>query len=1014
MPFSPSISQFLAAPDDARRIGPYRCKELLDKAGTAPVYRAVEEHAGLSLREVAIKIFDIGQPKAGAAPEGWQARVVDEARALCRVQHPNVIRFHTLATDPKRGLMGLVMEFADGISVDRQLADKAIADLPPGDARRVALAVEVGIDISAALEAAHEARVVHCNVKPSNIIFTAGTHKLLNFGIAGADAENDDAAKRDDLELDDLPPESIGRKAATLIKVSLEKSDKPDAKKTITGTIGYVDPVCVKTTSRPTAASDLYSLGAVLYQCIAGYVPAVAASKQAGVDIAAVDRNVITGDTPAVPLAEVAPGTPHALAKLIDSLVSAKRDARPRSAELVLRELEQIRSALAGRERGLPKEERGPFPGLERYEASDRDVFFGRSAEMAGAIELLRTRGLVGIVGLSGAGKSSITRAGLVPAIEEGALGGWPKKYRSVLVTPGKDLKGALSAALEKMLGAPTDPHPEAIAEQLAANVDAKGEGILILVDQLEEVVTKFDKKNEKGRIAALELLSRLAEGHMGVRVIVCVRRDLLDQTLEIDPLFARALSKGIQLLAPLTSTGWSEVVDQALEAYDYSFEDANLRKDVLSDLKGRETAMTLVQFGLTRLWAARDEKKKTIPRAAFSGSGGMKNALEDHANEAIAAKDISKDTLRNVLLEMTTPEGTRTHVEMDVLTKRYGEEAKEAIFALTKARLVVAEQDGFTFVHDSVLRDWGLVRGWLQEARDDRLLVAHVERDAARWDESKDAAELWRKSRLHAAVELWKKAGSPLSETAKSFLAAGVKEAQRAERARFSVAVLVVGLVLGAALIYAKTSHDAAVQARRDADALSAALADVKALKLQADEAAGEAAATAALVQDLRAKMSKDQAAYGANVAAAMKKVANATSLDGAKSATADLKAPPAQAQSLVAGLAGGPSIPKPTDNGPSPTGGGAFDQGAIERVVNQRKAGVKRVCLDRGSSTASTTKVSATITIAPNGSVQNVAASGDDPAVASCIQQQLHNWSFPAPGETTTVQIPFVFVRQ
>lgn len=1025
MSFSPAISQFIAAPDAARRIGPYRCKELLDQAGTAPVYRAVEEHGGLSLREVAIKLFDIGiappaaEPgaRASIAPSGWQARVVDEARALCRVQHPNVIRFHTLATDPKRGLMGLVMEFAEGVSVDRQLAEKPIVDLPPGDAKRIALAVEVGIDTAAALAAAHEARVTHCNVKPSNIIFTKGTHKLLNFGIATADVEKEDGAKRDDLDLDDLPPESIGRKAATLLKPSPEKADKPDAKKKapLTGTIGYVDPVCVKTTSRPTASSDLYSLGAVLYHCIAGCVPAVAASKKAGVDLVAVDRNVITGDSPAVPLADVAPGTPPALAKLIDSLVSPKRDARPRSADAVLRELEQIRSVLAGRERGLPKEERGPFPGLERYEATDRDVFFGRSAEIAGVIELARTRGLVGIVGLSGSGKSSITRAGLLPAIEEGALGGWPKKYRSVLVTPGKDLMGALSAALEKVVGQPLDAHPEAIAEQLAENVDAKGEGIVILVDQLEEVVTKFEPKAEKGRIEALELLSRLAEGHMGVRVIVCVRRDLLDQTMEIDPLFARALSKGIQLLAPLSSTGWSEVVDQSLEAYGYSFEDAELRKDVLKDMKGRESAMTLVQFGLTRLWAARDTKTKTIPRAAFSGKGGIKNALEDHANEAIESKNIPRDTLRNVLLEMTTPEGTRAHVEMDVLTKRYGDDAKEAIFALTKARLVVAEQDGFTFVHDSVLKEWGLVRGWLQEARDDRLLVAHVERDAARWDESKDPAELWRKSRLAAGVEIWKKNASPLSETAKSFLAAGVKEAQKAERARFGVAVLVVGLILGAALIYAKTSHDAAVQARSDADKLAAALADVKALKQQADENAGEAAATAALIQDLRAKMLADQKAYGANVAATMKKVQNATSLDSAKSATADLKAPSTAANQLVAGLTGGgPAIPKPTDTGPSPTGGGTFDQGAIERVVNQRKAGVKRICLDRGSSTASTTKVSATITIAPNGAVQNVATSGDDPAVASCIQQQLKTWSFPPPGETSTVQIPFVFVRQ
>jgi eukaryotic-like serine/threonine-protein kinase len=1011
MPFSPRIRDFLAAPDDARRLGPYRCKELLDKAGSAPVYRAVEEHGGMSLRDVAVKLFDIGETKVGGADGGWQARVVDEARALCRVQHPNVIRFHTLATDPKRGLMGLVMEFAEGISVDRELAD-----LPPGDARRVALAVEIGIHISAALAAAHEAGVVHCNVKPSNIMFTSGTHKLINFGIAASvrpiREKTEDEATRDGLALDDLPPESIGRKAATLDKAAADTATP------ITGTIGYVDPVCLKTTSAPTAASDLYSLGATLYECLAGDVPALATAKKAGGK--GVDKKVLVGDAHAAPLADVAPSAPADLAKLVDALVSPTRDARPRSADAVLRALERIRSALAGRERGLPPEERGPFPGLERYEASDRDVFFGRSAEIAGVIELARTRGLVGIVGLSGSGKSSITRAGLLPAIEEGALGGWPKKYRSVLATPGTDLMAALDKALAKLLGAPLDKHPEAIAEQLAADVDDKGDGIVILVDQLEEIVTKHDAKNADGRAKGLELLSRLAEAHAGVRVIVAVRADLLDAALAIDPHFARALSRGIQLLGPLSSGAWEEVLDQSLEAYGYRFEEDALRKDVLADLKGRESAMTLVQFGLTRLWGARDQKKKVIPRAALGGKGGMKSALEDHANLAIEAKKIPKDTLRSVLLAMTTPEGTRDHVELDVLTKRYGEAAKDAIFALTKARLVVAEKDGFTFVHDSVLREWGLLRGWIADARDDRLLVAHVERDAAPWIESKDPAALWRKGRLAAAIELWKRDPAQLSETARKFVTASAKEEQKAERTRWAVITLVVALIVGSALFYAKISKDSADQARRDADALGAALAQVKTLKQQAEEAAGESAATATLLHDLQKKMAEDQAAYGANVNLAMKKIAAATSLDSAQKATADLKAAPAtnQVVPLPMNLLGGsgPSGPSmPSAGGPGPSaGGGGFDEAAIERVVNARKAGVKRTCLERSTSTASTTKVTATITIAPNGSVQSVSTAGDDPVVSKCIEQQLHTWAFPAPGDTKQVQIPFVFVRQ
>ena len=1011
--FSPALREFLAAPDAARRLGPYVCKELLDKAGSAPVFRAVEEHGGRSLREVAVKVFDIGKSTgvSGSTPEG--SRVVDEARSLCRVQHPNVVRFHTLTTDPKRGLMALVMEFAKGISLERELAD-----LPKGDARRITLAVEIGIDIASALAAAHLAGVVHCNVKPSNIMLSDGTHKLINFGIAASLRQTIYPGERAGLTLTDLPPESIGKRASTL-EMAGDDSGAP-----ITGTIGYVDPICLRTTTPPSSSSDLYSLGATLYQCLAGVVPSLATPTKDGGS--GVNADVLVGTTVAAPIAEVAPSTPADLAKLVDSLVSAKREARPRSADVVRHTLERIRSALAGHARALPSEERGPFPGLDSYEVEDRDLFFGRSAEIAGVIELLRTRGLVGIVGLSGTGKSSLTRAGLVPAIEDGALGGWPSKYRSVLVTPGKDLMVSLDAALSKALGEPLAEHPEAVAQQLAENVDARGEGIVIVVDQLEQIVTLYDAKNvraEQGRRDGLELLARLAEAPAGLRVIVAARRDLLDDILAVDPHFSRALSRGTQQLSPVSSAGWEEMLDQSLEAYGYRFEDAELRHEVLSDLEGRESAMPLVQFGLARLWATRDQKEKTLTRAAFSAKGGMRGALEHHAEEAIAALKVPRETLRDVLLALTTPEGTRAHVPLGALVERFGEPAKEIVRALTKARLLVEEKTGVTFVHDAILREWSLVRGWLEAARDDRLLLAHIERDAARWSESRDAADLWRKGRLAAALELWKRGGVPLSDKAQSFVTASFRDEQKAQRIRWSIGLVVVTLIVGGALFYAKLSRDSATQARNDASALAAALAEVKTLKQLADENAGEAAASASLLSELQKQMAEERATYGASVKAALKKVASATSLDGAQKATENLNAQGGPAQNQVVPLPmdlsglSGPTVAKlpsdPSGAGPS-GGGGAFDQGAIERVVNSRKAGVKRTCLDRGGSTAGSTKVTATITIAASGAVQNVSATGNDPAVTKCIEQQLRSWSFPAPGEVKQVQIPFVFVRQ
>ncbi len=164
--------------------------------------------------------------------------------------------------------------------------------------------------------------------------------------------------------------------------------------------------------------------------------------------------------------------------------------------------------------------------------------------------------------------------------------------------------------------------------------------------------------------------------------------------------------------------------------------------------------------------------------------------------------------------------------------------------------------------------------------------------------------------------------------------------------------------------------------------------------------------------------KMAEERKTYGKNVQAALKKVETATTLDGAQKATQELKGQAGpdhnQVVPIATDLLGGPSSPKLDTSGPSPSTAGTFDQGAIERVVATRKAGVKRTCLDRSSGTAASSKVTATVTIAPNGSVQNVATAGDDPVMAKCIEQQLRTWSFPAPGETKQVQIPFVFVRQ
>src|SRR5262249_19187215 len=154
-----------------------------------------------------------------------------EAARLCRVEHPNIVRFYSLPVDEERGIVGLAMEYVGGESLAVRLRVEKRLD--------VREAVDVGIAVASALVAVHEAGLVHRDIWPANVIEdralrgSPAAYKLIDFGVAIPGASPTGS----------LPPPPMG----------------PDA---LGGKRGYVDPVCWREASRPTVRSDLYALGA--------------------------------------------------------------------------------------------------------------------------------------------------------------------------------------------------------------------------------------------------------------------------------------------------------------------------------------------------------------------------------------------------------------------------------------------------------------------------------------------------------------------------------------------------------------------------------------------------------------------------------------------------------------------------------------------------------------------------------------------------------------------------------
>ena len=382
-------------------------------AGSRPCGLAREVYGAAELRTVAVKLFPVGGLR-----DRRGARVIDEARALCRVEHPNVVRFYALPIDEARGVIGLAMEHVAGArprSLDRGARpsrrgrgalrrdrDRVRARRRPPRGPRAPRRQARERDRGGRRLQAHRLRDRRGG---------GGAREGARQGRAPRPARGRGALARDDA------------------RRHRDTADLPLG--VACGTVGYIDPACLAGGERATAASDLYALGALLFECLAGRLPAAMG------DGRGLRGEVLDGRARPPPLCEVAPDVAPSIGRIVDALLSPRREDRPRSAEWVAIRLDRIHAELAGAARPLPPETVGPFRGLGRYREGDRDLYFGRAGEIGAVLEVLRGHGLAAIVGPSGSGKSSLARAGVLPAITDGALGGWPAAWDVAVVEPG-------------------------------------------------------------------------------------------------------------------------------------------------------------------------------------------------------------------------------------------------------------------------------------------------------------------------------------------------------------------------------------------------------------------------------------------------------------------------------------------------------------------------------------------------------------------------------------------------
>lgn len=445
-----------------------------------------------------------------------------------------------------------------------------------------------------------------------------------------------------------------------------------------------------------------------------------------------------------------------------------------------------------------------PFKGLAFFDRADAEYFCGREQLVSDVLARLVEAPIVGILGPSGIGKSSLLRAGVLHALSAGLLpgsGGW----RQAVLRPGEhpdaDLSGALGG--ERL---------EQVLERISP-----GERLVIAVDQLEELFTLCKREDE--RAAFLDQLAAAAEDReRRALVLVSLRADFYGRLVS-SPRFAGVLSGSHVLVGPMGREELARAIEQPAARAGLELE-PGLTEALVSDVAGERGGLPLLSTTLLELWRVRDGR--VLRYDGYRTSGGVHGAVARMAEVAYNRLGESQQRIaRGLMLRLASGEDSglvRRRVRLSELERVAG--AAPVIAQLTDARLLTVTDGEVELSHEALLGEWPRYRTWLDEDRVGRRVYAHLAAAARDWEaRGRDVADLYRGARLAAALE-WR-AGHELelNHTERQFLDAGRAVAGHAQR-RLRMVLGALAALLAVAVAGALVALDQRASARNEARA--------------------------------------------------------------------------------------------------------------------------------------------------------------------------------------------------
>ena len=763
----------------------FRLDAILGHGGMSKVFLAEDLRLG---RPVAVKVMAASL----AADEQFRERFLRESELAASIDHPHIVPIYQAGESS--GVLFIAMRYVAGRDLARRLKH---GPLEPS------VAVSIVAQVADALDAAHSRGLVHRDVKPSNILLDSGT------GPDGADH-----AYLADFGL----TSRLG-----------DESRATAGHATLMGTIDYLAPERIAR-RRVDGRADIYSLGCVFYECLVGEPPFRRDTDLEAV-FAHLDTNPPAASTKRVELPTAFDAViTTALAKdpegrfstcremaraavtvTVDEASLQLADVASRAATGHIR-LTEVEQEMAGRviqlqvardrESALVGAPRSPstigptvcpFKGLAGFETVDEAYFFGRERLIAELVARMAGRNFLGIVGPSGSGKSSLLRAGLVPALASGVLPG-SEHWRQVLIRPGE----------------------RSIEEIRRLHSLGTDERLLLVVDQLEELFTAYESAEERSAFA-----EALTWGP--AIVVVALRADFYGRFAAY-PGLAERLGDNQVLVGPMQASELRRAIELPAARVGLRVE-PELADAIVDDMQGEPGALPLLSTALVELWAQRREQTLTL--ASYVASGGVRVAVARLAESTYArVPESQRPLVRTIMLRLVgDPEvdaTVRRRVPPAELDLERDEHMATVLATLVDGRLVTVSQGSVEVAHEALIREWPRLRGWIELDAQGRRLQRHLTQAAAEWDAGgRDPGELYRGARLAAALDGTSDHSLHLNALEREFVTAGRAAASRSLRRLRGllaavVVLLVVALVGGTlAVIQRGQARDAADRAQ-------------------------------------------------------------------------------------------------------------------------------------------------------------------------------------------------------